>query len=76
MSIRTLFIFVSNSDSVLKRDTEPIMRFRLGFVLKFGCILLISILGIGIISRIFLFFKWGLDVDEHGSICYNCELCF
>ena len=67
----------SNSDSVLNRGTEPITRFRLGFVLKLGLVLQIPIIGIGMGSRfVFQFSSRGLDVDEIGSICYHCCLYF
>ena len=36
-------ISVSDSDSVLNRGTERIIRFRLGFVLKLGLVLPVSI---------------------------------
>jgi hypothetical protein len=42
---------VSDTDSVLKKGTEPIMPFRLGFVLKLGLILPVSIMGMEMGSR-------------------------
>jgi len=39
-------VSVSDSDSVLNIGTEPIIRFRLGFVLKLGLVLPVSITSI------------------------------
>jgi len=45
---------VSDSDSPLNRGTEPIIRFRLDFVLKRGLVYPVSIMGMMMFSR-FLF---------------------
>jgi len=45
---------VSDSDSVLNRGTEPIIRFRLGFFLKLGFVSPVSIMGMGMGYRLFL----------------------
>jgi hypothetical protein len=52
--------FVSDSDSVLNRGTEPFILFRLGYVLKLGLVLTVSIMGMGIDSRYsFSVFNYG-----------------
>ena len=50
---------VSDSDSVLNRGTEPIIRFRLGFVLKLRLVPAVSIMGMGMRSLYFSVFKYG-----------------
>jgi len=53
---------VSDSESLLNRGTEPIIRFCLGYVLKLGFVLPVSIMGMGLASRfLFLGFQeWNL----------------
>ena len=58
---------VSDSITVLKRGTEPIIRFRSGFVLKLGLVLHLSIIGLGIGSR-FTDLSMDPDVNELGLI--------
>jgi hypothetical protein len=53
-------VSVSYSDSVLNRGTEPIVSFRIGFVLKLGLVLPVSIMGIGMGSPFcFSIFNYG-----------------
>ena len=40
-------VSVSDTYSVLIRGIEPIIRFRLGFVLKLGLALLVEVIGMG-----------------------------
>jgi len=54
-------VSVSHSDSVLNRVSEPIIRFRLGFVLILGLVLPFSIMGM--LSRFLFFFS----VFKYGS---------
>jgi len=63
---------VSYTDSVLNRGTEPIIRFRLGFVLKFGLVLPVSIIGMGMVP-VFVSHILSMDagVNELGSIYYT-----
>ena len=64
---------VYDSDSILNRGTEPIIRFRLCFFFKLGSALPVSITGMRMCSRLcFQFSGMGLDEGELGSICYNC----
>jgi len=55
---------VSDSVSVLNRGTEPIIRFRLGFVLKLGLVLLVSIIGMGM-GTVFDFWFSSMDPDAN-----------
>ena len=52
---------VSDSISVLNRGTQPIIRFRLGFVLKLGLVLHVSIIGMG------MGFPFCFSVFNYGS---------
>ena len=60
---------VSDSDFVLDRGTEPIIRFRLGFVLKLGLVIPVSIMGRVpvFVSR---FSSIDPDANELGSMYY------
>ena len=54
-------LYVSDSDTVLNTGTEPIIRFHSGFVLKLGLVLPVSIIGMGMGSRLcFSVLKYGL----------------
>ena len=43
-------VSVSDSDTLLNRDTDPIIRFRLGYVLKLGYVPPVSNIRMGMCS--------------------------
>jgi len=52
--------FLCNSNFVLTRGTEPIIRFRLCFILILGLVLAESVIGMGMGCRFFFWvFKYG-----------------
>jgi len=71
-------VSVSYSDSVLNRGTEPIVYFRIGFVLKLGLVLPVSIMGIGMGSPfLFLGFQlWSLMQTNLGPFIIAMILTF
>ena len=67
--------WVCDSDSLLRRGTEPIVRFLSIFFLKFVLVILVSIVGIGWVSKfVFQFSITDLDLGEHRYTCYKCGL--
>jgi hypothetical protein len=69
---------VSDSDTLSNRGTEPIIRFRLGFVLKLGLVIPVSIIGIGMGSRfLFVGFQvWILKQANLGPFIISMNLTF
>ena len=63
---------VSDLDSDLNKGTEPIIHFRLGFVLKLGLLQRVSIMGMVMCSvLVSRFSSMDPDANELGSIYYN-----